>query len=320
MTMTLEQIRNKSNPILTNMLLGESQGDLVASTLFPTLPQALRGMSLTTIGNESRKQHDLRRAPGTATKQITFKYESRTFTIDQYAVDLPMPRELIDESNTARRLNVGPYLDISKVAMATIRAVLNLGYELEAGKLATEPNTYPTANKLALSSTTKWSAETGKPITDVFDAKEVVRKATGRRPNLLLLSADAYHATRNNKEVRGMLPSTFTGTPNLNVLKTLFEVDQIVIGDATVVGADDSVTDVWGNSAVLAFTAKTSAGGTVMNMAQPAFGFTSTLPGHPFAEKPWYDESLKSWVYGATYERRVNIATPEAGFLFSNVK
>lgn len=320
MTMTVEQIRAKQNPILSNLLLGSDQGDMIAGKLFPALPQALRGMSLAQLGNESRKNHDLRRSPGTATKQITIKYDDRVFKVDQYSVDLPIPRELIDENDTARALNVNKHLDISKMAMETIAAVLALGYEMEAGAVATNTALYPTANKLALSSTTKWSASTGKPVTDIFDAKEVIRKAVGKRPNVLMLSADAYHAARNNAQVRGMLPSTFTGTPNLEVLKNIFEVSEIIIGDATVVGADDSVTDVWGNSAVLAFKANVGATGTVLNMAQPAFGFTSVLPGHPFAEKPRYDGDLKSWIYGGTHERRINIATPEAGFLFSNVK
>ena len=57
-----------------------------------------------------------------------------------------------------------------------------------------------------------------------------------------------------------------------------------------------------------------------MSLAQPAFGFTSVLPGHPFAEKPYYSDETKSYVYGATFERKVNFGKTGAGFLFQNCK
>jgi hypothetical protein len=38
------------------------------------------------------------------------------------------------------------------------------------------------------------------------------------------------------------------------------------------------------------------------------------------AEEPWYDKGAKSWIYGATYERKPEVVDGNAGFLFSNVR
>jgi len=75
------------------------------------------------------------------------------------------------------------------------------------------------------------------------------------------------------------------------------------------------------SNAILAYVPKVGAGGTSdISLAEPGFGFTNVLEGHPFAEAPYYENGTKSWIYGATYERRPNVAYNTAGFLFTNPK
>ena len=122
-----------------------------------------------------------------------------------------------------------------------------------------------------------------------------------------------------NKEVRSYLPSsTQLGPATIDQLKTVFNVAEIVVGDATWVDGQDNGKDVWGNNAVLAYVPNISAGSTKLSLAEPALGFTNVIEGHPFAEAPYFDNGTKSWIYGATFERRPNIAYASAGFLFSN--
>ena len=70
----------------------------------------------------------------------------------------------------------------------------------------------------------------------------------------------------------------------------------------------------------LAYVPRIGGGGADLSLAEPGLGFTNVLEGHPFAETPYYDNASKSWVYGATYERRPNVAYSGAGFLFTNPK
>jgi hypothetical protein len=318
--MTAAEIRLKQNPILTSLLLGMGQGTYIAGLLFPRLPHALSAVTLAKLGDERFRRYNLRRAPGTATKRVDIKYEGVTYKVEQYAVEVPLPRELIREADESRKLNVGNYLDVSRIAMTTAADILALDYELEAATLATDPATYAAGHVLALAGGTKWSAATGTPVTDIRAASNTIRKKIGKRPNTLELSADAKTALITNAEVKSYLPATQMGPATLDQLKVILEVDQIVVGDAIWINNADVGADVWGNNAILAYVPKIGGSGADISLAEPGFGFTNVLDGHPFAETPYYENQSKSWIYGATYERKPNVAYNTAGFLFTNPK
>lgn len=318
--MTAEEIRLKQNPVLTNLLLGLGQGTYIGERLFPRLPQALSKVMLAQVGDERFRKYNLRRAPGTATKRVNIKYDGKTYEVKQYSVEVPIPRELIRESDEARRLNLTANLDISRIAMVTASDILGLDYEIECAALATTPGTYAAGNVLALAGGTKWSAATGTPVTDITNASESIRKKIGKRPNTLTLSADAAVALRHNAEVKTYLPDSQMGPATLDQLRSILNVEEIHVGDAIWVADDDTSADVWGNNAVLAYVPRMIGATGDISLAEPAFGFTNVLDGHPFAEQPYFENNLKSWVYGATYERQANVAYPGAAFLFQNPK
>jgi Phage major capsid protein E len=318
--MTQAQVRLNQNPILTSLMLGMGQGTMVAEKLFPRLPQALSSVMLAKVGNERFKRYNLRRAPGAETKRVEVKYEGKVYGVDQYAVDVPIPRELIRESDESRRLNVGNYLDISRIAMVTASGILAQDYELDVAGVATLPGSYAAGHVQALAAGTKWSATTGTPVTDIRAASDIIRKKIGKRPNTLTLSADAQSALITNAEVRGYLPTTQMGPATLEQLKTILNVMDIVVGDGVWIDSNDAGQDIWGNNAILAYVPSMGASGGDISLAEPAFGFTNVIEGHPFAETPYYENSNKSWIYGATFERRASVSYNTAGFLFQNCK
>jgi len=161
----------------------------------------------------------------------------------------------------------------------------------------------------------------GTPVTDIAAASDVIRKKIGKRPNKLNLSADAFTAVKGNAEVKSQLPSTQMGPATLDQLKTIFNVSEINVGEAVWVDATDTGQDVWGNNAILAYAPIIGgASGGSISLAEPAFGFTNVIEGHPFAETPYYENGSKSWIYGATFERRPNVSYNTAAFLFQNPK
>lgn len=318
--MTPAEIRLKQNPILTSLLLGMGQGTFIAEKLFPRLPQALSSVVLAKVGDERFRKYGLRRAPGTATKRVDIKYEGKTYTVDQYSVEVPIPRELLPGADESRRLQVGNYLDISRIAMVTANDILGLDYEIEVASLATTPGTYASGHVMTLAAGTKWSAETGTPVDDIESAANIIRKKIGKRPNKLTLSADAFIALKSNLQVLTFLPDSQLGSPTLDQLKRILNVEDIVVGDAIWMDETDTGQDVWGNNAILAYVPRIANSSGDISLAEPGFGFTNVLEGHPFAETPYYENGLKSWVYGATYERRPNVAYSNAAFLFQNPK
>ena len=318
--MTPSQIRLAQNPILSSLLLGFGQGTFVAEQLFPRLPQTLSGVTLAQAGDERLKKYNLRRAPGAATKRVDINYAGQTYTVKQYAVEVPIPRELVREADESRRLNVSNHIDISRIAMVTANDILLLDYEIEVATLATTSGTYASGHVTALSGATKWSASTGTPVTDILAASDTIRKKIGKRPNKLTLSADAWTAIRVNAEVKTYLSSTQQGPVSLDQLKSILNLNEVVIGDAVWMDAAGTGADVWGNNAILAYVPTIGGAGNDISLAEPGFGFTNVMEGHPYAESPYYDNSTKSWIYGATYERQANVAYNTAAFLFQNPK
>lgn len=316
--MTPKDIR-LANPILGGLLLaGVAQASAFAApALFPRLPTALRGFQLAQLGDEAARAYNTRRAPGTATKQVRISWQGQTYTVDQHAIDVPIPRELIQEQDEARRLNVAANLDISQIAVNTALQILNTSYEMEAASLATDSAAYG-PNVLALSAGAKWSAATGTPVTDVRNAAESIRVATGRRPNTLVLSPKAFNALTMNPEVKSYLPSTLLGPATMEQLKVILNVPHIVIADGVWTSEAGVVADIWGNNAILAYAPPIGADGSGLSLGEPAFGFTSWMEGHPFVETPYYQRELKSWIYGATFERKPTLVRGTAGFLFQN--
>lgn len=318
--MSLSQARFNQNPILTSLLLGLGQGAFIAESLFPRLPTALSGVTVPKIGNERLKRYNLRRAPGSATKRVDIDWGGTVYTVKQYAVEVPLPREIVRESDTARRLNVAAHLDVSQVAVTTARDILALDYELDVALVATDPAVYAAGHVQALAGATKWSAATGTPVTDIAAAANIIRKKIGKRPNTLTLSADAYDALRFNAEVNTYLPATQQGPATKEQLQQILGLENIQVGDAIWMDAAGTGTDVWGNNAILAYVPKIGGSANTLSLAEPAFGFTQVIEGHPFMETPYYEDGLKSWIYGATFERQPNVSYDTAGFLFQNPK
>lgn len=317
--MTPKDIRLAS-PILGKLMLSAAAnqgGNMAAPVLFRRLPSALRGFQLTEMGDAATRAYNTRRAPGTRTPQVKINWKGKTYTIDQHSIDVPIPRELVQEQDVAMRMNVGANIPISKVAINTGLDILTLSYEREAAAIATDPNAYA-GNVLALSGGTKWSAATGTPVTDIRAKAEVIRKKVGRKPNVLVLSPDALNAIVMNPEVKGYLPSSNLGPATLDQLKVILKVKEIVEADAIWTEEDGTSFDVWGNNAILAYSPDIGVDGSGFSLGQPAFGFTGWMEGHPFVEVPYYDNPSKSWIYGATFERTPTLARGSAGFLFQN--
>lgn len=321
--MTPKDIR-LANPILGNLMLAGAatqNAGMAAQALFPRLPTSLRGFQLAQLGDEATRVYNTRRAPGAATKQVKIEWEGKTYTVAQHAIDVPIPRELIQEQDEARRLNVGANLAISQIAANTALQILNLSYELEAAALACDPTPYGASHKKLTNGAglKHWNDDSGKPVTDVRAAIEVVRGKVGRRPNTLVMGASVFPALTTNKEVAGYLPSTNLGPATLDQLKTILGVPNIVVADAIVTAEDGVVSDVWADDAVLAYVPNIGADGSGLSLGEPAFGFTSWMEGHPFIETPYYDRGTKSWIYGATFERTPTLVRATAGYLFEAV-
>lgn len=315
--MNLDQTRMGNSPVLTSLMLGMSNGTMVAEKIFPRLNSTMSSMMLMAMGNAANRRYEgLKRAPGGPFKQVEIMFEGKKYTINQSAVDVPIPFEVIKEINAAMQLNAGQSMQIDRIGVSTGYQILTLDYEREASELASNASNYAAGNTEALAGAAKWSNENSTPITDIDDASEVIRGKAGIRPNCILLSAKAYFKIRRHKQVLAQLSSVDRGAASLDQLKAILDIPNIFVGDATMDGQD-----LWGSNAILYYTPNslmTTTPFSNVSLTEPAFGFTGTVDNGISVSPPFSREGNETMVYRCKFHRTPHITTNGAGFLFQN--
>jgi hypothetical protein len=294
------------DPILTTHAQGYRQAQHIAEALFPRVPVEVSGGQVLQFGKEAFRQYNLRRAPGTATKRLTFGYLGRPYALVQDSAEVPVPREHL------RDAQAGPGVDLGQNATQTAMASLLLSLEREAADLATDPDNYDGSHKATLAEANRWSQEDVDPQASLDAGREAVRASVGLYPNVLVLGAAPWNALRRNPYVLDRIKYTNLGVVSAELVAQLFEFDKVVVGKA--VSATDAgvMSDIWGNFAVMAYVPPAPSG-----MQEPSYGYTYVMRGHPLVEQAYYEQASKSWIYGASFERAPVLAGMSAGYLIS---
>jgi hypothetical protein len=298
--------------VLSNVAQGYTSPDFVGMNLFPRVPVSASGGQIIEFGRDAFRLYQSKRSPGGQTARIQFGYAGKPFSLLQDALDVPLPREHVRDARLA------PGIDLGRRAVAVGMRNVMLSLEVDQAALATTAANYGSNNKVTLSGSTKWSASTGTPLSDVDAAREAVRQACGAYPNVMVLSAVAFNACKNNPNVvarfqYGGKAGTDSSQITPEMLAGLFNVKKVVVG-AGVYWSDANVSaDIWGNAAVLAYVPEAD-----LSAETPSFGYTYALENNPLVEAPWYDAGSKSWIYGVTYERAPVLSGISAGYLISN--
>lgn len=295
------------DPILTNHSRGYTQAGFIGDFLLPIVNMPTRAAKRIEFGREAFRRYRIIRAPGGAISRIQVGYEGKPVALIQRALGATTPLEHMDEAAEV------PGIDLLTENVNTVLAVIQLDREISQAEAARSAATYANTNKLALAGADKWSDPASKPDEDVNDAKEVVRKRTGRRPNVLALGAMVAAALRIHPRVLDRFKHTTAAVISDAMLAQFFDVEQVLVGDA-IYDNDDSTAsvDVWGNDAILAYVpAKGQTG-----MRVPAFGYTYRLNGHPFVQPAFFDRGIRSWQNDCFDEWSPELVGPDAGFLF----
>lgn len=299
------------DPVLTTVAQGYNIQEMVGSALFPRVPVGVRGGQIIEFGRDAFRRYATKRSPGSRTARIQFGYTGKPFALTQDALDVPLPREHIGDAAAV------PGIDLGRRAVSVGMRNLLLSLEIDQATLATAATGYG-ANTVTLAGATKWSNAAGLPLANVDTGREAIRQSCGMYPNVLLLSAQAFVACKNNPSVVArfqyngqVAPAATQITPQM--LAGLFNVEKVVVGGAVYWNDANAAADVWGNNAILAYVPAQS-----LSLEEPSYGYTYTLEGNPLVEEPYWDAESKSWVYGVTFERVPVLSGIAAGYLIVN--
>lgn len=295
------------DPILTEVARGyRSAQAAIANILFPVVNVTARGGKVLAFGPDDFKLVSTVRAPGSNTKRVQFGYSADPYALSDYRLEALTPYENQEESAAV------PGIDLIAMSIRKVQNVMALEREYQASVLARDATKYASTNKETLTSTAQWSHVDSDPIADVLDAKEAVRKQIGMRPNVMTMGPTVLTALRNHPKILARLSNSADRPPaSIAQLQALFELDQIVSGDA-VYHDGSQFQDVWGNDAILAYTTPAS----LQEMGSPNYGYTYQLMGRPVVEEGYDDRNANSWVNPVTDARQPVLAGASAGFIF----
>lgn len=306
MSMSSSQVR-VIDPVLTEIAQGYRHADHVGHTLFPKVSVPVAGGQVLEFGKESFKLYQARRAPGSATKRISFGHLGKSFALVQDSLEGQIPREYLRDAALV------PGIDLGHRAINNTLRALSLTLEYDQAQLATNAANYDSDHKIALSGTDQWSDGASDPTQAVNVGKEAIRSSVGITPNTLLLSAQAFNALKDHPAIVDRIKYTSRDSVTPEMLSSLLDLERVVIGKAVAFDDNGTDIDIWGNNAILAYVPTSPSG-----MEEPSFGYTYTLDNHPLVEKPYYENNAKSWIFPVTFERIPVLTGILSGYLIQN--
>lgn len=300
------------DPILTTHAQGYLRPGNVGRFLFPIATVRSYGGQILEFGKESFRRYNTKRAPGSATKRITFGYEGKPYSIVPAALEALVPEENMTDAS------VVPGLDLATDAVDLVLDVLELDHEYACAEIARAAANYDTDHKVALTGTDRWTGADSDPTKDVITAVEAVRGSIGVRPNTALISASAFSALSTNAAILDRLKYTGRDSITTEILARLWNLQNVVVGDAVgASGQDDSLSDIWGDDVIVAYVAPPTGGNSRSN-ARPSYGYTYSITGMPLVKAPYQDRNANSWVYPVAADRQPVLTGMLAGYLIQN--
>ena len=305
------------DPILSQYARGYRQRGLIGRALCPFAPVAMYGGKIIEFGKESFRLYSSKRSPGSTTKRIQLGYDGKPYSIQPSALEAPVPREHMRDATQV------PGIDLGSRASSTVLRALHLEHEYSCAQIARNAANYDVNHKVALVGTDRWTSATSKPVEDIMTGREAIRASIGVYPNTLEISATTLSALKQHPDLVGRTANNVLRTVTIDTLKAVFEVANIVIGEAVVADAQDAFGDIWGNDTVLAYVPEngTDAGATdglPGNREEPSYGYTYVIEGHPLVEVPYWDNGSKSWIYGVSFDNTPALTGMVAGYLLQN--
>lgn len=296
------------DPVLTTVARGYHNNELVGTALFPVVPVGQRGGKIIKFGKENFRQYRTARSPGANTARVQFGFSSDKYSLEQHALDGVLPYEIQEEAQA------GPGVDLSTGTIVSVQEIIGLRVEVAQAALARNLTAYAASNKVTLSGTDQWSDDNSNPGKDIRDAQEAIRSQTGKRPTVAVMGAKVFAFLQEHPLILDRTKYTSKESITPQILAALWNLDQVLIGDAIQELDNGTLSDIWGRDVILAFAQKAGVG----NRGLPSYGYTYRLAGYPSVETPWYDRNAKSWIYPVTDELEPVIVGADAGFIINN--
>lgn len=241
---------------LTNISIGFKNEQYIADQIFLSVPVDKQSDRYYVFGKEMFRQHDDKRAPGTEASEINWTLSLDTYFTEGHALRTFIPDEEYQ--------NADELFNLSADATELVTEGILLNKEVSAANMLLDADNYDSSLVFNMggggANPAKWSDYTNSdPVLDIAKAKERMHKKSGIRPNTLVISETVLNVLKLHPKIltlfSGISPVSIATTEQIRLA---LGVDKLIIGSALKSGANnpaqqDTLSYIWGNSAVLCF-------------------------------------------------------------------
>lgn len=299
--------------LLSDFAMGYRPTNFIADMILPTVMVMKQSDLYSVVDRGDRlRQQDTKRAPGTRAKRIVENVGSETYFAQNYALSAAM---VIED-----KVNADPILSSSMLEGRTkfVLDHLMLDWEIRIAGLVTN-----TANVGSSSAVTSAWNGAGDPLGDLNTGIDNVHYANGRKPNLVVMGAEAWDSFRRDTTVRNLIfgANNGGGYPSLDQAASVLNVDRVLVGDSfkntADEGQDESLASIWGDKVLIAYVT------TSPTIDEPSFGYSIRWAGaglpNMMVERHPYDTHTKSEEVEVGYYQDEKITGASYSFLLNSV-
>lgn len=294
------------DPALSNVSIRYTNDTLIADLLLPMVKTAKQTGKYFIYDKSNLRIDKTARAAGSGANEIDFGVApTGTFSCDDHALKGFVSDEVQDQAEAA----LNPLVDETE----TLTEKLLLDREQNAATLLF--STSNITNNTTLSGTSQWSDYSNSdPIGDVRTARTTVHQNTFKKPNTLVLGKQVYDMLIEHPQIIERVKYSQLGVITKELLARVFQVEQVIVGEAGSNGAHEGATDslsyIWGKYALVAYIA------TQVRLKQVTLGWTFTYSQR--LVKRWRDEDREgTYVRVGNDNYNQKIVAALAGYLIA---
>lgn len=301
----LEELR--INAYLSEVARGYKNNAFVAQNLFPTIYSEKEKIDIFEFNKEAFNLYDTERAIRANSNVISPQgFKKHTTTLTEH--DLSYPIDYREEQEAEK-------VKLQLHATNVVTEGLHLKLEKQCADLVQNPANYSSDNKILLSGSSCFTHKDSDPVGVIDDAKDKVSAKIAQDPNTMVIGQDAWRTLKRHPKLQELISNNMNRLVTLNLLKEIFEVENIVIGKSIFTDKDGNFVRIWKDNIILAYVPNLGASRTEYD---PSFAYTVRKK-----DALQIDEYQKEG-NKVKYIRATDIYTPflvgaEAGYLISGV-
>jgi hypothetical protein len=239
------------DPMLTNVAIAYGNDEYIADKIFKPFKVKKQSGKHFVYDQARFRVNDSLRAAGGNANEVTLKL---TVGSAYFCDDHALRQFVTDEDKDNAITPTDPFID----ATENVRDMLLVSKEKALADWMA--NTANLTQNTTLTTTDQWSDfNNSDPFDDIQTAISTIHAAIFQRPNTLILGKQTYDKLKHHPDLLDRVKYSQKGVLTKELMKELFDVDNVIIGAAgynsATEGAADSMSYLWGKHAWLAYIA-----------------------------------------------------------------